>query len=252
MTTNRIVVIPTLHRTEILALTLEKLSLAQKQRNVEVRIYVDTTTDKRLSEFEYVRDTYFPTADLYHAKPHLKVPSGCWNILHALKGGYESEADFVHLIEEDVLVYPDYFDWMESQTGDYFAACGRYVPRYGQLYTNPGSMLPRASLATVVPHINDSFFADRRAYLDARWLCEEGYGDFDDGLIQRIHRASGLPLRFPDTPKVAHVGFHYYNRTQNYQNKEGGIEQRIARLREILPTVDPSGRYTKDFESFPF
>jgi len=236
----------------MLALTLEKLLLAKKHRDVRVCLYVDNTTENRLSEFEYVRDVYFPTADLFHAKPHLKVPSGCWNILNALKGGYESGSDFVHLVEEDILVHPDYFDWMEQQDGDFFAACGRYIPRYGNLYTNPGSMFPRGTLATVVEHINAEFFADRRAYLSARWVAEDGLGEFDDGLIQRVHRASGLSLRFPEIPKVSHIGFHFYTKSQQYQNKEGDIERRIARLREILSTIDPADRYTKDFEPFPF
>ena len=102
-----IVVMPTLKRPEFLALALESIDQAE-QAPEDIRIYVDHTDEKRLSEVKYVRDTYLSRAMIFHAKEHVSAPSGCWNILNAYKQGYESGADIVFFVEEDIRVRPDY------------------------------------------------------------------------------------------------------------------------------------------------
>src|ERR1035437_1323291 len=117
-TPKSIVVMPALKRPEMAALALERIGSAQFSNELDVRIYVDYTTRQTLDEFEYIRDIYFPEATIYHAHEHIPVPSGCWNILHALKEGYESGAELIFLIEEDVMVFPDYFEWSRKAHND--------------------------------------------------------------------------------------------------------------------------------------
>src|SRR5208282_417358 len=101
------VVIPACKRPEFLALTLEKLSRTPEIESVDVRIFLDSGSEERLKEVEYVRDTYLPVAELFRAHTHVIAPSGTWNILGSLKAGYETGADFIYLVEEDIMCYPN-------------------------------------------------------------------------------------------------------------------------------------------------
>ena len=247
-----IVVMPVANRPEMLALSLERLSLAQG--TPEVRIFVDCVGQTRLDEFEHVRDTYYPLADLYYAQEHTPCVSGTWNILQALKAGYDSGAGLVFLIEEDIMVRPDYFDWhrQEMATGQYLATCGRKDPRFyplhPDLYTNPGSCLRRDLLERLCCHINDDYFVRLRAYLDEKFPVWDETSCLDDGLIRRVIREMGGRVAYPEVAKCAHQGWKFYNRLDIYENK-GTIEERIVGLRKMIASVKPADRYAGDFES---
>jgi hypothetical protein len=253
MTQKLVVVMPTYKRPEMLALSLEKLSLTTQAANLDVRIYLDHTILKsRIDELDYVRDTYFPTADIFHANNHVMVPSGSWNILNSLKAGYETGSEFVFFIEEDVFVTPDFFDrHLEMQaSGDYFVTCGRKLKfRDESYYSNPGTCYKHEKLVFIVPHICPEYFADQKGYLETRFAGMDDAGILDDGLIRRAMQSVGGQARCA-VPSIAfHQGFHFYNRAPEYR-VEGNIEERIAGLRKLLPTVNPADRYTGDFEPY--
>lgn len=246
-----IVVMPTLKRPEFLALALESIDRAE-QSPEDIRIYVDHTDEKRLSEVEYVRDTYLPYAMVFHAKEHISAPSGCWNILNSYKEGYESGADVIFFIEEDVRIRPDYFTWNFEVHAEkkYFATCGRYIKRFGNNYfTNPGASFRRESLGLVVPHICDDFFADRRGYLTRTFGKFEEASDLDDGLIRHVQRSVNGIVKYPDQPKAVHQGFWFYGKNEEYRTV-GSIQERIDQLRELVKRVDPKTSPTRDFEPF--
>ena len=230
---------------------MQRISQTPESKELDVRIFVDNTTDQVLGEFEYVRDEYFPEATIYHAREHITVASGSWNILQALKAGYDSGAELVFLIEEDVMVFPDYFAWNFRQDGDHFATCGRHRKEYRMdYYTNPGACFKSDSLRWIVPHVNDSYFEDQRSYLDATFGPMDEASPLDDGLIRRVIRQRSAHILYPDKPKVAHQGFHYYNKLMQFK-VEGSISERIESARELLNRVSPADRYSRDFEPFP-
>lgn len=264
------VVMPTAKRPEMLALALQKLetassNLSQYQKahsttttylsNLDVRIYADTQAN--LEHVEYVRDQFYPDALILHAKPHSEAPSGTWNILNSIKAGYETGADLVFLIEEDVLVRPNFFEHHLSTmaTGEYLASCGRkdrgHYPVYGALYTNPGSCLSRALVEQLIPHLNDEYYRDLRGYLDCalppRW---DEQSNLDDGLIRRVVRQMGGKVAYPDTGVCVHQGWAFYNKIDIYMNDETDIEKRIARLKELISKIRPGDRYARDFEAY--
>lgn len=245
-----VVAIPTAHRPELLALTLEKLKSAQRDKLIEVHIYVDSVPETRLREVEIVRDLYFPEAFLFKAGPHISAPSGCWNILNAIKGAAKW-AENVYLVEEDVLVYPYFFDWHESQTA--VASCGRHHWdtrwKYRHLYTNPGACLRRPLLDALVPHICEEYFQDPRGYLDRTFGPWHDCTPLDDGLIRNVMRQNDwLPAY--GKPVCAHVGFRSYGILDIYANNEADLEGRILRAREILRTTSNRDMYARDFESY--
>ncbi len=245
------VVMPTLRRTEMLALALERLQNAKPVGQIDVNIYLDEAPKAVLDDVEYVRDMYYPTAAIFQAGKHVEAPSGCWNILNALKAGYETGADYVYLVEEDVMVAKHYFQISQAfhEGGHPFALCGRMTLRHGKIYTNPGASFPKTSLAEIVPHINAQFFADRRGYMDRTFGPMDEASDLDDGLIRRVIRHGKHSIGLTAKPIVFHQGFHAYNLFSEYKN-EGSIAERIARLRGIFDRIDVNNRYTKDFEPF--
>jgi hypothetical protein len=234
----------------MLALCLERLGDARGLPPVS--IYADTSAN--LDEIEWVRDTYLPTADIHHAKPHLEVPSGCWNILNSIKQGYLTGADRVYLVEEDVMVRPNFFEWHNSIGDEFLASCGRkdpaFYPRYPGLYTNPGSCLHRDLLDAVVPHINDDYFRRLRDYMDEKLPPKwDEHSNLDDGLIRRTIRNMQGKCAYPETPVAVHQGFHFYRKVDRFVN-EGTIEERVEGLRKMLARIKPMERYAHDLEHF--
>jgi hypothetical protein len=251
VSTSSVIVMPTCHRPEFLALSLESVRVSLNTPR-DVRIYIDCCSDERAAEIEYVRNAYLPMARLYRSGEHVIAPSGCFNILRALKEGYESGAEYVFLVEEDVRVFVNYFDRSieaHLQPPPVFATCGR-LQKFGDgCYTNPGACFRRCSLASVVPHINEDFFANRREYMDLCFGSMDEASDLDDGLIRRVIRSQEGLVRTLDPPAVAHQGFKYYN-VLSYLSVEGSIQERIQRLRILLDRISPIDRYTRDFEPF--
>lgn len=238
----------------MLALSLQRLQAAWSVP--EVHIYLDTCSAIKLDEVERVRDLYFPTAFIFRAGEHEQAPSGCWNILNAIKSGYNTGAKYVFLVEEDVMVYPDFFQWhwkahqdVDSEQ-DFVASCGRRWRYYNSdFYTNPGACLNRNLLNEVVWHINDDFFSDRRGYMNNFFGEMDEASDLDDGLVRRVMRFVGAQLIYPDSPVCAHQGFWAYQKFVEYKTY-GLVDERIEQLRNMLSKIDPNGRYTKDFEPY--
>lgn len=245
-------VIPTLVRTEMLALTLEKLAQAPNIEDIDVRIFVDWGITGRLEDTCTVRDAYLPTAEVFQAKPHIKVQSGTWNILESLKAGYETGKEFLFLVEEDILVIPNFFEWhWDAHSRDnYFVTCGR---RHGRMpldfYSNPGTCYRRNSFHKVIPHINDIYFGGPTSYVDKNFPTMIGMdGSLDDGLIRKVQRSVGGKVLCAEPRVCSHVGFHYYDRVPIYKNQGKTIQERIECLRVMLRDVDRNSKYISDLE----
>ena len=235
----------------MLALALESLDRAKNCPN-DVRIFADYGAN--LDEIEYSRDTYLPTAEIFSAGPHISAPSGTWNILNSIRAAFETEAQLIFHIEEDVRVFPGYFTWAFEQmaTGRYAAVCGRQTAwshRFLNMYSNPGSCLSRSVVEQLIPHINDDYFIKLRGYLDEHFVSLPEHSDLDDGLIRRVILKMGGICGYPATPKVAHQGFKFYNVAEQYKNP-GDIKQRIQGLRLMLKKMKQTDRYARDFEPY--
>jgi hypothetical protein len=193
---------------------------------------------------------YLPEAFLFSAQPHVKAPSGCWNILNSIKHAAQY-ADEVYLVEEDVMVYPYFFEWHESQTA--VASCGRRhwnkKWKYRDLYTNPGSCLRRPLLDALIPHICEEYFLDLRGYLDRTFGPWPEITSLDDGLIRNVMRVNGWDAAY-GKPVCAHQGFAGYARMDLFQNNEPDLMDRIDRARHILATCSPDNPWSRDFEPY--
>lgn len=240
---------PVANRPEFMALALEKL--ARVQECPPVIISVDFVSPKLLEEIGYVYENFAPQAQIIYRPDHIKVTSGTWNILQAIKTGYETGADRVFLVEEDVMVFSFWKEWHDQvlATGKFLASCGRRGKLYtyrGPIYTNPGSCLTRELLDKVVPHINDLYFDSPGRYFKNQLNAEPNGSSLDDGLIRNFAGACA----YPDKPVCAHQGWVGYENGYDIYANKGDIKQRIAGLREIIARIKPGDRYAQDFEFF--
>jgi hypothetical protein len=256
-----VVVMPAAKRPEFAALALEQLG--QSWYCPEILLCVDTCGDRK--EFQHVYDWYAPQGtSLIFRGDHPPVSSGCWNISTSIKDGYETGSDYVFLVEEDVLIYRDFFTyhWGEMEAGAK-VSCGRACPlfnkRYPTMYTNPGSCFSRDFLDLLVPHINDEFFTDVAKYFERRlpFPATPGLHGLDDGLIRRVLlREYWQPVIPPmDNPRCAHIGCAAIENKYDFVGwRDGEIEAKIEALRNFLKTVDregPKEMYLRDLDRFP-
>lgn len=259
---NGVVVIPAANRPEFAALTLEQLGKARQCP--AILFNVDYIDDNLKKDFQYVFDHYSPPqTTLTYRQPHLQVSSGCWNILESIRDGYNTGAEGVFLVEEDVLVYPDFFEhhWKQVESGAIVSCgrrCQRFYPRSPGIYTNPGSYLSREFLHKLIPHINDEFYQNTGGYMDRVIGQVEGINGLDDGLIRRVLWSNDWKVSYPsmEDPKCAHVGFQAYENRYDFchVDETKDIQGKIDNLRNLLKTIDRKGekeRYVRDLDPFP-
>lgn len=261
---NDIVIMPAAVRPEFCALALERLGKAHNCPRILLN--VDDVSEKLKSDFHYVHKHYAPPqTTLVYREPHVQASSGCWNILESIRDGYNTGANGVALIEEDILVWPDIFDYHREQVAKgAVASCGRQCARFWKrcpgMYTNPGSYLTRELLDKLIPHINNDFYKATGPYMDRVLGQVEGIHGLDDGLIRRVLWKHDLADRvvYPpaDAPRAAHTGFVGYENHYDFchRNDFMGIQWQIDNLRTVLKEIDRNGekgKYVRDLDWFP-
>ena len=258
LTEQTVTVMPVALRPEFAALSLECLSKTHYQ--VPIHIFVDDVDGKLKEEFNYVFAHHAPPQTTIHWQgPHVQCTSGCFNILDSLKQGREMGYSYVALVEEDVLVRPNFFEYHWDALSDgSVVSCGRkYLPfweRCPNFYTNPGSMLTGKLVDAIIPHINADFFAATGPYMENVIGHVEGIHGLDDGLIRRVMWKNGWKAKHQEEPGCSHVGFMAYENRYDFCKVDhtAHISDRIANLRHLFLTLDPvngpHARYIKDLE----
>ena len=259
-----VVVMPAAHRPEFAALALERLGKASNCPAIMLNI--DDVSEKLKGDFTYVHKHYAPFGTcLTFRPPHVQASSGCFNILESIRDGYDSGAQYVFLVEEDILVWPDFFEYhWEQMTVGAVVSCGRRCARFWTrcpgMYTNPGSCLSREFLDKLIPHINNDFYKATGPYMDRVLGQVEGIHGLDDGLIRRVlwkHELADRVVYPPaDAPRCAHTGFIGYENHYDFCHRDDvqGIQWQIDNLRTLLKEIDrqgPKGKYVKDLDWFP-
>lgn len=156
-----------------------------------------------------------------------------YNLLTAYAETVDSGASLIHLVEEDVLVADDYFDYhraVHAREPDVFAvsACrNQFWPLYAGppaeedayylqgCYQSIGVSFTPAKLRHVTAHSAQHFCINPYHYLRRTYphsALEAQYAE-QDGLIYRIVESLGEKVAFPCVPRAYHAGFTGYNRT---------------------------------------
>lgn len=284
-----VVIFPAYFRPEFTYLSLENIYIADDQHEKEVRVYHDCKVgdDVRFKEeWEDIQTVlaYWKRGFGSKLRTILRSPNDSYgnskNILEAYKQAYlESDVQFVHLIEDDIFITTDYFDWHRDiqSRGEFFATIAGETDRnpnpdnYGiklpdgaknafflsDQYASLGVCWKRQNLAWVMDHAIPSYYQNPTLHILKHFktsslgltLIEQ------DGLIQRIAEQQFQQFAYSMPCRAFHVGMYGYHRGIGAENMfTGTLAERIEKTRAAVS--DPEffkkvANFQTDLQAFP-
>ena len=259
-----VVLIPTFRRPEYLTLCLEHIVAAMPQADGWKQVIV--THDQHgmyPDSVEPTRRVVQSFQEKMQIEFSVRLPhnhyGNSFNCLELYKQGLAcTGARYIYLIEDDVLIAPDFFAWHEAvqERGDYFATVGwncfrnpafqrsndpnAYIET-NKDYASIGVCWRPENLKTFVAHATPAYFANSAAYLE-RTFPKSQYGagwTEQDGIITRmLEETNDRVVAWPSRSRCFHVGVSGYHRTAGYQfkgqNAGRNLEECVAELRAAL------------------
>lgn len=230
------VVVPAWRKPDFLAAALHRLALAEDSctENVGYVISVDRHPDPDVLEVAWqFRDDRAPGLVVVKKRVH-EYHGNSFNVLHGLMDALKMPgATRIHLVEDDIFVGIDYFDYHRAAhdlVPEAFAvsACrnqndtavgeqsgGESQLRCHASYQSLGVSFQRKILYRLASYAQDGYFRDpigfcRAIFPDSRIPAPHAE---QDGLLNRIRESHGLKTVYPDVPRAYHAGFVGYHRS---------------------------------------
>lgn len=246
-----LVLITTYNRPDYLRLCLEYLSAAEGIQNKEIRVYVDRGRTLVREFYDVFRD--FPNLNIFSIfrSPH-DFHGNSFNTLEAYKDAFYSGAKYVYLIEDDVLVSPDFFKWHEAiqQQENLFCSVAYRCSRNPavlklddpsayllskQDYASIGVCWQRENLQVVIEHAKEEYYGNLDKYLQEHFANNRFSDCFteQDGLIMRIMAEKHGVVAWPYIPRCYHVGFASYNRPKSDRLSYSELKETIHNMEKI-------------------
>lgn len=232
--TKDLVLITACNRPDYLRLCLEYLQKADGIDSKEIWIFIDRGKSLIREFYEVVND--FSTLDIFTIfQPEHNYHGNSFNTLNAYRAAVEiSDSPHVYLVEDDVLVTPDFFRWHEAvhkMEKDIMCSvayrCSRNAARdkkydndpeayliSAQDYASIGVCWRRENLEPIIAHAKCEYFENQAAYLKEHFPQNRFNDCFteQDGLIMRIMGVAHRYTAWPFMPRAFHVGVAGYNR----------------------------------------
>lgn len=242
-----LVIIPTYDRPELLWLCLEHVARSPHYPQVQLRVVVDAHIGQPLpprAEIERVLEK-FPQLSIQvgYRTPH-QFSGNSFNVLTAFQEAFESEARYVFLIEDDVLVHPQFFAWHWATHATLDIGCSIAVENPGHgAYASLGVCFRRERLALIQPHCKTAYFQNMREYCrttfpPSAFDCEQ------DGLWARVLK--GHLVQWATFPYAQHVGWYGYHRRRSIR-PYGTLEERYQQVIAALSSSHLLQHWMKDF-----
>jgi hypothetical protein len=227
----------------------------------------------RMADAEDVRNVAAHFGARYTERAAHSYVGNVYNIMEAYREAYATDARYVYLVEDDVIVAPDFFKWHESVNdarrwtftdklhrqphyGDYWCSVAWHNIRNPETqatddphaivesavdYSSIGVCWPRENLAVIVRHARPEYYRDLTAYMA---------GTFPDSPIppERWTEQAGLVMRellagngsrivaWSGRPRCAHIGIRGYHRLQGHEFT-GPLLARVEALRRAIKTT---------------
>jgi hypothetical protein len=267
-----IVLIPAYMRPEYLSLCLEYLSRADGAREdkeywicQDMREHDEHRYGIQLRWTKEVLDNSPLPVRYIKRQPHTYAGNS-YNTLEAYKEAYErTDARRVYLVEEDVLVTPDFFRWHEAvqaQEPEAMCSVAYRCKRNGEArtditdsgayftsardYASVGPSWRRERLKPVVAHATPAYYGNPGGYLDHRFPGDiySGWYHEQDGLIMRVMHEEKAIVAWGYAPRCYHIGNVGYHRPSGKRG-DGQLKEKIAfvrgwihdreRIKEVAP-----------------
>ena len=258
-----IVIVPCYERPEFTTLCLEYLSRAGgiEEKNVwlcqDQHFGSSVSSDVMDSVVELGQDLFKERFRRRLLEPHGTYGNSV-NLLESLKAAHRSGARRIFLVEDDIMVTPDFFKWHEAilEEPQVFVSCatavnksahfpinGRYAmdesfqdPNAYYLsvtaYSSHAAAFKRNNVGMVLDHLaNDRIYETLQS------------GNEQDILIQKLLPETGLESAWPYVPRAFNVGFYSYHISG--QKLSGSLNEKVQSLRNIIQ--DPATLKTVAF-----
>src|SRR5579859_2077995 len=257
------VIVTTYNRPDYLRLCLEYLSRAEDAQTKEVQVSVDHGRILVREIYEVVNDFICVLNLSVNFREQHSYMGNSMNALESYKEAYQSDAKFVYLVEDDVLVQPDFFKWHEAvqAQGDFMCSiayrCSRnpQVTRDPQLETDPtayftsaqdyasiGVCWKRENLAPIVEHACEAYYQNMNDYILKHFPDNRFRECFteQDGLIMRIMAVIHVLTSWPYMPRAWHFDVSGYHRLRSPRLS-------YQEIKDILHSQEKINMVDKDF-----
>ena len=240
-----IVIVPTFSRPEMLQVCLEHIFACPEAADAEVRVVVDQHAG-RLTPLLEIREVarHFPVVTIVR-EPH-RYSGNSFNVLSSYTEAYQSQAELVYLVEDDVMVSPDFFTWHRQVQLDADPFCSiaianprRPVQRLEGFhlecdYASLGVCFRRGRLRAVIDHAVANYYVNQIGYLRRHFAAGDFFAE-QDGLIKRVMEKHEFTAAWACVPRARHVGWYGYHRPAH--RPHGPLHSRIATVRRRAATM---------------
>jgi len=265
-----LVIIPTFDRPEFLWLCLENLVniFGWSDQLPHIWVCEDIHADKPKSftiEMEMLavhREFQGRLGYRYIAtKPHTTYGNS-YNVLSALQAANGAGYRYVYLIEDDVLVTPDFFDWNDAVHAKFkpWASCAGRLNRSLNFEMNGREAIDESVRDVTACHSSVAaynswatcFSAEALQWISGNTSFDQFASGFEqDIMIQRQIRRAKLTTVWPYVPRAYHMGWYSYHRDGGMK-LYGTLEERVTALRAAVK--DPAKLRSlgaQDMDAFP-
>ncbi len=246
-----IVIIPTFDRPEFLWVCLENLSKARGIESKEIWLREDVHADKPKPftiEMEFLAtireaERVFRNQVFYAARAPHTTYGNSYNVLSALSEASMTDANLVYLIEDDVLITEDFFEWNEAVHNTFrpWVSCAGRLNRSLNFAMNGPEAIDESIKDTNACHASITAYNSwatcfSRTALndiaDVYRFDKFGPGLEQDILIQNIIRREKMTTIWPYVPRAYHMGWYSYHREG--MRFYGTLEEKVKELRATV------------------
>ena len=194
----------------------------------------------------------FPLEKLIRFAPQHRYRGNSYNLLegykYALQLAKTRKSELIYLVEEDIWVGKDFFDYHEKVQSQFPCFCASAVRNqnddrkhpdepesvyYHMGYQSLGVSFKLDSIAKIVEHATPALYQNMLRYVKTHFPNSK-YGNMwteQDGVINRIAERNPVHSLYCYSPRAYHAGFVGYNRRGTAL--EGSREARVAKLRSM-------------------
>lgn len=226
---SEIVIVPAWRRPAFLLAALRRLALAD-DNCLRYWISLDRGFNREVFKIAYEFSVQMGRDRVRIIKRAHAYPGNSYNVLQAYAEAIKAGSRLIHLVEEDVFVGVDYFDFHRSAhemapeafavsvcRNQNFAHDPHPMPDAVYLnnqYQSVGVSFRPEMLAIIVPHMTRDYFRDPVGY------CRKTFPHTtiapanaeQDGLLNRLVEAGQLKVAYAARPRAYHAGFVGYHR----------------------------------------
>jgi hypothetical protein len=271
---NDVVVIPTFDRPEFLWTCLENIwnnvrGIIGKYILISEDVHADKPKDftTQMEMLATIREWQNKFADLFHyrATPPHTTYGNSYNVLSALQQAANiSDGGKIYLIEDDVLVTPDFFEWndlvFETWPATRLACAGRLNRSLNFHINGPHAIDESIKDPSACRSVRGSYISWATCFgreMRNMFQLSFDYSKFRPGfeqdiMLQQYINVKAMSSTWPYVPRAYHMGWWSYHRNGGFP-LTGNLEERVTTLQKIVS--DPEKLRTmvgpQEMDAFP-